>query len=174
MSSTPCAPRTNVVMYCSTHELAALIARLGVGDDGDAGGALAHADRRGRRAQRHPGLDRPVVVEVLLAVKDRAEQLAGNDLHGGHPGGLEGGHDREDRRRELAGRVGSDRVVGRGRVGGEALLGDLELDGIAGGADRVGLEGGGCLGIAHAGQRNKPDTCSVSFRPHFRRNERTR
>ncbi len=112
-----------------------------------------------------PGLDRPVVVEVLLTVKDRAEQLARDDLHRRHPGGLEGGDDREHGRCEFAGRVGRNRVVCRGRVGGETLLGDLELNGIAGGADRVGLEGGGCLGIAHVAQPNKPDTLFCIFAP---------
>ena len=86
-------------------QLAAGVAGLGAGDDRDAGGALAHADRRcARVAQLHPGLDRAVEVEVLLAVQDRAEQLARDHLHARHPGGLEGGHDREHRRRDLAAR----------------------------------------------------------------------
>ena len=49
-------------------------------------------------------------------------------------------------------------VVGRGGVRGDPLAGHLELDGLGGLADRVGIEGGGGLGVAHAGEPNKPGT----------------
>ena len=45
-------------------------------------------------------------------------------------------------RRDVAGRVGGERVVGGGRVGGDPLARDVELDGVAGLADRVGVEAG--------------------------------
>ncbi len=92
-------------------------------------------------------------VEVLLAVKDHPEQLVRDDGQGGHAHRLERGDDREDGRRELARCVLRDRVVRRGRVGGDAVLLDGELDRLGGLADGSGLERGrlGAVSVDMAG-----------------------
>ena len=115
------------------HELTGGVARVRADDHRDSGGALAHPDRHRGRRELHAGLDRPVKAEVLLAVEDRAEQLGRDHRQGGHAHRLEGGHDREHRRREVAGRVRADVVVGGGGVGGDALALDRELHGLPGG-----------------------------------------
>ena len=91
--------------------------------------------------ERHPGLDRAVEVEVLLAVEDRAEQLAGDHAAcSPSPAAWKAGTIANTGGARSPAAWAGDRVVGGGGVGGDPLAVDLELDRLAGGADRVGLE----------------------------------
>ena len=79
-------------------------------------------------------------VEVLLAVEDPHHELARDHRYRRGRQRLKGGDDREHGRRELAGRVRLDRVVGRRRVRRDPLAIDGEFDRVAPGADRLGVE----------------------------------
>jgi hypothetical protein len=117
-----------------------LVGGLDLDHDRDAGRARLEADRGGAVDERHPRLDRPVQEQVLLAVEDHPEQLHRDHLHRRRPQRRERGHEREHRRREVAGGVLRDVVVGGGGVRGQALARDLELLRVRPVADLVGVE----------------------------------
>ena len=80
-------------------------------------------DQTGTRAEDHPGQDRPVDDEVMLTVEgvEARRRLLGPDQ------GLQGGHDGEQRRGDLAGEVPWVRVVGGASVSDRRLRGHRDV-----------------------------------------------